>query len=102
MPSNNARQDQKGKIMSIRTIQVKTAEQSLSLTVARTVRREKIRTGLIFKDTGRIIKKVSVQYGIGVHGEGKNLKDAVADFQSRWDFFCANRHDIAMGRMDLI
>jgi hypothetical protein len=90
--------------MSFRTIKVAPVghPHSLILSVARTVRHERVRKGLLFKKTGRIFKKITVQYGIGIHGEGGTLKEAVADFQTRWAFFRDNHHEIVMGRMELI
>jgi len=101
MPSNNAGRNKERK-MSYRTIEVKIDNRALPLGVYRAVRREKVRTGFLMQDTGRIIKKVTVQYGMGVHGEGATLKAAVADFQARWSFFCANRHDIVIGRVEMV
>lgn len=44
-------------------------------------------------------KMVTVQYGVGVAGEGKTLKDAVANFRENWTFFCDNREAIVRGEM---
>ncbi len=44
-------------------------------------------------------KTVTVQYGIGVAGEGKTLKEAVANFRENWTFFCNNREAIVRGEI---
>ena len=44
-------------------------------------------------------KKVSVQYGLGVAGEGATLREAVADFRRNWTFFCDHRQAIVRGEM---
>jgi hypothetical protein len=65
------------------------------------VRREKKMVKLFsFQERGRIIKRVLVQHGIGVGGEGGTLKEAVADFRKNWLFFCANRYAIVRGEVD--
>jgi len=88
--------------MSYKNITITTKEgDALYLTVERRVRREKEMVKLFsFRERGRIIKRVSVQYGIGVGGEGGTLKEAVADFHKNWSFFCANRHAIVRGEVD--
>lgn len=42
---------------------------------------------------------VTVQYGIGVAGEGATLKEAVSNFRENWTFFCNNRAAIVRGEM---
>ena len=44
-------------------------------------------------------KTVTVQYGIGVAGEGKTLKEAVENFRENWTFFCNNREAIVRGEI---
>jgi hypothetical protein len=79
--------------MSFKQITVTTNEGDVLLIGAsRKVRREKkIIAPFRFRETGKIIKKVTVQYGIGVGGEGASLKEAVAIFKKNWSDFCANR-----------
>ncbi len=92
--------------MSYREIIIKetnTQSGELRLSVSRQVQRQVEKVGpLLFRPTGKFRKSVSVQYGLSIHGQGATVKEAVADFRKRWEFFCANRHDIMMGRIDLI
>jgi hypothetical protein len=88
--------------MSFKEITITTQEGStLCLGVSRLVRHEKkMVKPFLFQDTGVIFKKVSVQYGVGVSGEGATLKEAVADFRNNWSFFCNNRAAILRGEVE--
>jgi hypothetical protein len=79
--------------MSFKEITITTVEgNTLCLTAIRKVAYQaKYKPGS-FLIIGKIrTKKVSVQYGIGVNGEGHTLKEAVADFRKNWTFSCSNR-----------
>ena len=69
--------------MATRTIMI----DGLNIQVERCVRKEKVYKGFLAIETGRYIKKVVVQYGIGVSGVGATLKEAVADFRDNWASF---------------
>lgn len=75
--------------MSTKQITVYTKEgNTLILIAVRQVRREKrMVKPFLFQETGIIIKKVSVQYGIGTSGHGDTLKAAISDFQKNWAEF---------------
>jgi hypothetical protein len=88
--------------MSFKEITITTQEgNTLRLGVVRQIRHEKkMVKPFLFQKTGMVIKKVSVQYGIGVGGEGATLKEALADFQKNWSFFCENKDAIVRGEVE--
>jgi len=82
--------------MSFKQITVTTKEgNTLVIGVFRQMRREmKKISAFEYRDTGKVIKKVTVQYGAGVGGEGATLKEAVSNFFANWSDFCQNRNAI--------
>lgn len=88
--------------MSSKEITITTAEgNTLSLVAVRQIHfKSQFKPGSFLIVGKTRTKKVSVQYGIGVGGEGATLKEAVADFRKNWTFFCDNRHAIARGEVE--
>ena len=77
--------------MSLRNITVTTSSNNvLELLACRQVQITREYKGfLAVPGTARRRVDVMVQYGMGVTGNGRTLKEAVADFQRNWTAFVA-------------
>jgi len=92
--------------VAFKQVTIKTAEGTeLFCQVRRDVRELRSNGGFmrLGSPTGVVVKQITVSYGLGgIHGEGASLKEAVADLNRRGSFFVAHRHEIDMGRVEMI